>query len=657
MRRTPALFASLLLGLIPVAANATEVRGLVLEEDLAGWTVEPATMASCWTVRDGVLHLESDPDQTGSILWTEQDFTDFEMNLEFRFGEGTVDSGVFIRDKREQIQIGQSGSLKRDMTASPYISGRGYPVEAERVADRLKPDGWNHLKIRAEGSVYTTWLNGMKVMTYDSDSAVERGRIGIQIHPKRDMSIDFRSIRITEILSSERTSVGMQNSHPGSSTGIRSRPPMKLSISPDHRHFVNQSGTPVFWLGDTAWNGALKATEEEWIRYLDARASQGFNVIQFVLNAWRGADQPRHGRIYDVVDGRVVENESALATMDAYIQAMVDRGIVPAPVMFWTNNNEPIHNPELPWMQNTMMNPYFSEAHMIEMGRMMLERWGHHQPIWMLAGDGEYRGREFAGMWKRIGRALFADHPEALVTIHPRGAAWDGDLFRDEPWYTIVGIQSGHGTAEFDLRLLTQGPYSYRWAEIKKPFINLEPNYEGAASYQTGVPHTAFTVRRAAYWSLLAAPVAGITYGTTGIWAWLRTEDEAAEGHGDGWKGSPWSEWLESEGIENMILMKTIFESLPWTELRPADYLMDFQPGLKNPEDFIKVAALPDESLIVAYKPTGDRVKLQLPHPDRITQAAWIDPRNGQSTPATPEPGDPLAFRSPDEQDWLLVLR
>lgn len=431
---------------------------------------------------------------------------------------------------------------------------------------------------------------------------------------------------------------------------------MKLSISPNHRHFVDQSGTPVFWLGDTAWNGALKASEADWIRYLDVRASQGFNVIQFVLNAWRGADQPLHGRIYDVVDGRVVENESALTQMDAYIQAIVDRGMVPAPVMFWTNNNEPYHQAE-DWMQGGAVNPYFDEASMVEMGRLMVDRWQHLQPLWMLGGDGDYLGRQFADLWRRVGRGIFADHPEALVTTHPCGVTWVGDLYADEPWYSFVGVQSGHGTAEYDLRFLTQGPYSTRWSEIEKPFVNLEPNYEGAKSYQTGVPHTAYTVRRAAYWSLLAAPVAGITYGTTSIWAWLQTDGEAAEGHGDGWKGGPWSDWLESEGIEDMSLMKTIFEALPWTKLQPADYLMKHQPGFKNPEDFIKVAALPDESLIVVYKPTGDLVELQLPHPDRIARAEWIDPRNGQSLPAAPEPGDVLAYRSPDEQDWLLVLR
>ena len=122
------------------------------------------------------------------------------VELDFRMGsEGVVDSGVFLRNEREQVQIGISGSKKRDMTASPYISGKGYPVEAEGVAELLKPHDWNTLRIRARGQTYTTWLNGKEVMNYTSETAVERGPIGLQLHPGRHMRIDFRAIRLTEL--------------------------------------------------------------------------------------------------------------------------------------------------------------------------------------------------------------------------------------------------------------------------------------------------------------------------------------------------------------------------------------------------------------------------------------------------------------------------
>lgn len=163
-------------------------------KNLEGW-VKPNNNI-WWTVSDGILEAKSDSTQHGSILWTEYKHKNFIIKLDFKLGEGTVDSGVFIRNSKEQIQIGESGSLKRDMTASPYIAKKGYPVEAENVKELLKQKDWNSMKIKAEGNVYTAWLNGEKVMTYESETAIEEGPIGLQLHPDRDMGISFRNIKL-----------------------------------------------------------------------------------------------------------------------------------------------------------------------------------------------------------------------------------------------------------------------------------------------------------------------------------------------------------------------------------------------------------------------------------------------------------------------------
>ena len=103
-------------------------KSLFNGKDFTGWKVPENNI--WWSVVDGTIVAKSGPRKRGSNLWTEKEFTDFEVSCEFRF-DGKGDSGVFLRDGGQQIQIGISGSLKRDMTASPYISGKGYPVEAE----------------------------------------------------------------------------------------------------------------------------------------------------------------------------------------------------------------------------------------------------------------------------------------------------------------------------------------------------------------------------------------------------------------------------------------------------------------------------------------------------------------------------------------------
>jgi len=164
---------------------------------LDGWKAPEGNI--WWSADNGILTAKSGPDKKGSILWTENDYKDFIIQADFKFGEGTIDSGIFIRCEEQQIQIGESGSLKRDMTCSPYIPGKGYPVEAEGIKDLLKMDDWNTIKVKAVGSVYTMWLNGKQVLTYDSDTAIERGPVGIQLHPGREMHIDFKNILFAEL--------------------------------------------------------------------------------------------------------------------------------------------------------------------------------------------------------------------------------------------------------------------------------------------------------------------------------------------------------------------------------------------------------------------------------------------------------------------------
>ena len=165
-------------------------------KDLSGWK---APEKNVWyLVQDGILQLRSSEDKKGSVLWTEKEYENFVMELEFKFISGTIDSGVHVKSD-DQIQIGISGSLKRDMTASPYIPGKGYPVEAEGVKELLKMDDWNQMRIEVRGTEYAVSLNGKKVMTYKSESGKAKGPIGLQLHGGRDMAIDYRNLKVGEL--------------------------------------------------------------------------------------------------------------------------------------------------------------------------------------------------------------------------------------------------------------------------------------------------------------------------------------------------------------------------------------------------------------------------------------------------------------------------
>jgi hypothetical protein len=197
MKPTHLPLAALAAVLFLVPARADEkLEPIFNGKDLAGWK---APENNVWyLVKDGILQIRSSPDQKGSILWTEEEHENFVMELEFKFISGTIDSGVHVKSE-DQIQIGISGSLKRDMTASPYIPGKGYPVEAEGVKELLKMDDWNHMRIEVRGMEYAVSLNGKKVMTYKSETGKAKGPIGLQLHGNRDMAIDYRNLRLAPL--------------------------------------------------------------------------------------------------------------------------------------------------------------------------------------------------------------------------------------------------------------------------------------------------------------------------------------------------------------------------------------------------------------------------------------------------------------------------
>lgn len=183
----------LLTFLLFLQAAHAEPEKIFNGKNLDGWRIQGAPY---WTAADGVLKGESDGQMLNSVLWTTKDFRDFSIAFEFRY-EGDVDSGVFLRTENDQIQIGVSRSLKRDMTGSPYIgSKRGYPQEADGVKDAVKAGEWNRMKIVAKGGIYTVSINGRQVIEYTSDTARESGPVGLQVHPGVRMKIEFRDVTI-----------------------------------------------------------------------------------------------------------------------------------------------------------------------------------------------------------------------------------------------------------------------------------------------------------------------------------------------------------------------------------------------------------------------------------------------------------------------------
>ena len=422
-----------------------------------------------------------------------------------------------------------------------------------------------------------------------------------------------------------------------------------VRVSRSGTFLEHADGTPFFWLSDTGWNAALLSTTDEWQHYLEQRVRQRFTAVQWVSTQWRASPEGDrlHERAFSGED-RIAINPRFFQRLDEKVTALNRAGLLSAPVLLWAIGGG----------STPVVNPGFSlpEDQAIRLAQYMVARWQAHDVVWILPGDGDYRG-EKSEKWKRIGRAVFGGSHHAPVVLHPGGMHWVLREFQNEDWVTIHGYQSGHGDDDKTLAWMTEGPPARDWTmEPTRPFINLEPPYENHLAYQSRKPIPPHVVRRAIYWSLLNAPTAGVSYGGHGVWGWDDGTKTPTDHPGSGIPLS-WKEALVMPGAEQMAHLAALFTSIEFWRLRPAPALLAEQPGAGAPARFIASAASGTGDLAIMYSPEVPTITLKAETAPR-GDATWFNPRTGARSAATGvRLESTVRFDAPGEGDWVLVFK
>lgn len=418
-----------------------------------------------------------------------------------------------------------------------------------------------------------------------------------------------------------------------------------ITRTPGLYHLEYADGTPFFWVACTAWNGALKSTDEEWQYYLDNRVRNRYNVIQFVTTQWRGCDRNRLGQVAFEGSGRITINPDFFKHLDKKFDAVNDAGLVAAPVMLWALQSG----------AGRHLSPgyHLPDPEAILLAKYILARYGAHHVVWLLGGDGKYID-QYEYRWKNIGRGVFGGEHPGLVALHSQGKSWIGDAYKDEAWLDIIGYQTGHNSSPETVNWITRGPVASGWNIMPpKIFINMEPVYE-----EIHPNIDADDVRQASYWSVFSTPTAGITYGANGIWPWLRDGEEILNHGGKGEHSTRWREALQLPGSIQIGYLGTFMQTLEWWKLKPANELLVEQPGEKDAHAFVSVSRSDDRKTIVAYVPVAAPIALRNPN-DEVYEAQWFDPVANRTSRATwtTQQGVMRISAAPAQHDHVLVLK
>lgn len=177
-------------------------------------------------VEDGAIVGRAVQDSVDSFLCTTREFGDFELEVEIDIDDATR-SGIQIRSQVRTTTVGKGWNKTAGRVYGPKVelrqnAGDGTPttgmflgdaMEAgwlsskdtiQKGHDFLKKDGWNQVRIVAEGNRMRSWVNGNLVDNISRDDIYEthpKGFIGLQLHRDKDQGhsvTKFRKLRIKE---------------------------------------------------------------------------------------------------------------------------------------------------------------------------------------------------------------------------------------------------------------------------------------------------------------------------------------------------------------------------------------------------------------------------------------------------------------------------
>ena len=475
-------------------------------------------------------------------------------------------------------------------------------------------------------------------------------------------------------------------------------------LSPGAGYLWHPDGTPFHWIGDTAWNGPMLASPDEWEAFVQTRAAQGFSVVQFVATQWRGLpDGGPDGPAFTCDDDGAIAslNHDFLRRLDARLDALAAHGLVGAPVLLWAHETKEVDHGDIPQddrpvTQDMSMddvpipeviehNPgiFLSEADASLLAQHLVSRWHAHPVAFILMGDGDYTA-DRADRWHRIGRATFGDSPSsdrAPVVVHPGGMQWVGAEFADEPWVDVIGYQSGHGGGIGSWRWLQDGPWLADTSlNAHQAIINLEACYEdhNRMNVMIGVPpgwtgrFSDRDVRRALYGSSLVTASGGVTYGAHGVWSWEQGGTRP-KGHFQTGETKSWREAMALPGATQVRHLRDHLGTVAWWRLRPAPWVLKWHPGGNGQfTRWVSVARDAASSTTVVYFAGAYAAEIDLdlltvedgaligewrnPRDGVVSEPfaidhAWVVPPGGWAEREGPPPGQSF----PD--DWLLIIR
>lgn len=395
-------------------------------------------------------------------------------------------------------------------------------------------------------------------------------------------------------------------------------PVYPLQVSENRRHFIDQRGDPVFWLGTTQWQLFREYTIEEARTIIERTKGNGFAFAQvMLLGVGDGTQSNVAGEKPWISPASLTPNEGYFKHVDAVVEIAREKNLVISMTIFhqrWRN----------------LITLEKARA----WGKWIAHRYRDVPTIvWSMTPEAQ---PEFLPLMRELATGLReGDGGTHLITFKPDPAPHPMGFAHEEGWLDFSCLQTWKWVEK--IYPMTSQEYDLRPV---KPVVMAEGAYEQGSEY--GFEVTPLWIRRQAYYSFLAG--ASHTYG-----------------HNDSWRVLPtWKQALDAPGATQLGILKRVFrERKEWWRLTP-DQTVFASGGQTNGPILNLAARHEDGRWVMVY--LADQATFSI-HPAHLKRnspvnARWIDPRTGdaQTIGRLPFSGA-AAFSTPDGwEDALLIL-
>ena len=363
-----------------------------------------------------------------------------------------------------------------------------------------------------------------------------------------------------------------------------------IAISPNSRYFVNQDGSPFFWLGDTLWELIRLYSIVDARLVLENRKSKGFSAIQIMITGVGDGTKPNLFNQKSWIDNDPAKpNENYFKHVDSIVNLGREMGLIFVLGIY--------HQLQVNLITTEKARNY---------ARWISERYKDFPNIiWTMYPKAE---NEFIPALQELAAGIReGDNGSHLITVHPDPAATSSSFIHNESWLDFNMIQT---CVNYEL-IYKMVNYDYNLTPTK-PTVMAEGGYEGVEfNKQQG----ALEIRKQAYWSHLAG-------------------GHHSYGHNDNWVApQSWRDWIDSPGSFNLKTYRDIITSCPeWWNWIPDQKI--FAAGAGSGLKLNTAARSGSGDWILAYISNKRTVSIKM---DKITSgseidAYWINPVDGVKT-------------------------